>query len=474
MLLLVRALLPACLGRLCLKLRLRALRGLFLALPWVAPVVAGDGPIAVLAGQPLQLALANREGSPFVGGSVVAVEPAHAGLATLTAKARIDAPPVLLLAFAPAPGFAGPATVRYALRDRNDGVVLATLQLQVVPRPAPGTASDMPALLSAQAGFARRSAGAQIGNLLPRLAQLREADHQARSRLGLYLDGQQLPWQDQRAVEGIAQYLPRDLSLWSAGTLNVGTERGVAFNTSGLSVGADYPFTPYLSGGIGLGYGHGDSLIGWGSAQQARNVTLTAYSSFRPWPAFYLDSLIGYGRVYFDADRQPLEARYRARRQANQVYGALAFGYDYRLDGLRLNPYGRFELIRARLYDYQEAAELAGALHAAEQGLSSRSGTLGMYMDHPFSLDTGRLTPHVRLEYQYWLRDNDPARLRYLDTPGTDYRIDPANAGSEQMIYGVGLDWALPDDLSLGVRYDHTEGEEQRSERGMLNARKRF
>ncbi|GLS06150.1 hypothetical protein GCM10007860_33180 [Chitiniphilus shinanonensis] len=438
-----------------------------------APARAGDA-IALAADTPLQLDLPlDQDGVRYRDGSVVAVLPPQAGIATLT-----HADDVLRLGFTPARGYDGEVVIRYALRADGGTVTPASLTVDVAPRAAPGSGSDGEALAWAQTGYARRAATSQLANVNPRLTQLhQEHAPRARSSLGLYLDGKALPLPSQRAVEGLSDLLPGDLSLWSAGSLYVGTDSGVDFTSGGLSLGADYLVSPMFSAGLSLGYGRGDNAVGDDSAQQSDNAALTFYGSFRPWSSFYLDAALGYGWLRNDPSRLRREddAYATARRRGSQAYGSLAFGYDYRMDRLRLNPYGRFDMTHSQLDDYREDGAQPGALAVGGQAVQTRSGTVGMYIDRPILLDTGRLTPSLRMEYQYWLRDTDDLTLRYADQPdGAVRRVEGAATTGSQKVYGLGLDWALPDDLSLGLRVDRIDGEEESSQRGTLNARKRF
>ncbi|WP_169307511.1 autotransporter outer membrane beta-barrel domain-containing protein [Chitiniphilus eburneus] len=448
---------------------------LWLALP--APAAhATDEALRLAADTPLTLDLPLRQGDTrYLGGSVVAVVPPQAGIATLTRSSVEDA---LRLSFTPARGHVGEVVIRYALQAEDGDITPASLTVDVAPRATPGSGSDAEALVNSQTGFARRAASAQLANVNPRLTQLHhDQAPRARSTLGLYLDGKALPLQSQRAVEGLSDTLPRGLSLWSAGSVYVGTDSGVDFNTGGLSLGADYLLTPSFSAGLSVGYGRGDNAVGADSEQQSDNTAVTLYGSYRPWSSFYLDGAVGYGWLRNDPTRLRREddAQAAARRYGSQTYGSLAFGYDYRMDQLRINPYGRFDMTRSQLAAYAEDSSQAGALAVGEQAVQTRSGTVGMYLDRPILLETGRLTPSLRMEYQYWLRDTDDLELRYADQQDSAVRrVEGASAGSAQKVYGLGLDWALPDDLSLGLRVDRIDGETETSQRGTLNARKRF
>ncbi|WP_148715411.1 autotransporter outer membrane beta-barrel domain-containing protein [Chitinolyticbacter meiyuanensis] len=421
--------------------------------------------------------------APFVDATIVDVQPAEAGMATLSARQPDQAvnaapqPRHFALAFAATRGFAGVAVVTCAMRDAAGAVSMVELEIDVDTRRDPALDSDAPALISAQSRLAQRFASTQLGNVGPRLPRLHRPETTRNTgQLKLRVNGSTVPLREQRALEGLADQLP-GATLWSTGTLYVDTQDNrVDVSTGGLTVGSDYLINRFLTAGIGLGYGYGSNEVGFGSTERAQYASATLYGSLRPWQSLYLDAILGYGDMRFDPRRLRDEdgELAQSQRQGGQAFGSLAIGYDYHLDGLRISPYGRLELVRTQLDRYSEGAEAIGALDIAEQDLDKRSGSMGVYIDGPLSWGMGTLTPFFTMEYQYWRQQRDDALLRYADLANSPtYRIayDP-NRGT-QTSYGLGFDWALPADMAFGLRYDYIAGDEQ-SGRGTLTARKRF
>ncbi|HSC79356.1 MAG TPA: autotransporter outer membrane beta-barrel domain-containing protein [Chitinolyticbacter sp.] len=463
---------------------------LLVAIPLLPAHGAGSPPpryvraLSLSADGATSVALPGGDIAPFVDATLVSVQPAEAGMAVLSASqpeqvADTLAPPQrrFALAFTATRGFAGAALVTCAMRDAAGVVSLVEIEIEIDPRRDPALESDAPALIGAQSRLAQRFAATQLGNIGPRLPRLHDPETTRNSgTMKLRLNGRTVPLREQRALEGLADKLP-GMTLWSAGTLYVDAQdEGVDISTGGLTVGSDYLINRFFTAGIGLGYGYGTNEAGWGSAERARSTSATIYGSLRPWPSFYLDAMLGYGNLRFDPRRLRDEdgAMAQSARPGGQTYGSLSVGYDYHLDGLRVSPYGRLELVHTQLYRYSEDAEAIGALDMAAQDLDKRSGSMGVYIDNPVSLGYGAITPFLTLEYQYWRQQRDDALLRYADLANSPtYRISYEPERGTQTSYSVGFDWWLPTDLALGLRYDDIAGDEQ-SGRGTLTARKRF
>ncbi|MDR0213063.1 MAG: autotransporter domain-containing protein [Comamonas sp.] len=160
----------------------------------VNPVPIVIAPIQVSA-QPAQTlsvdVTTGATGGPFIGASILSVQPANAGTATLIST-EAQASPVqgvalktasagngYTISYTPAAAFAGTAVVSYTLSNAFATSAPATLSVAVAPRADPSADADVQGLVNAQIQAARRFASAQLSNYHQRLEQLRSPNRQA-------------------------------------------------------------------------------------------------------------------------------------------------------------------------------------------------------------------------------------------------------------------------------------------------------
>src|SRR3546814_13609853 len=102
---------------------------------------------------------------------------------------------------------------------------------------------------------------------------------------------------------------------------------GFEFETSGLSIGADYRFGPAFALGAGFGYGRDVSDIGeHDSRSEAEAWSAAVYASYHPGEHVYLDGLFGYPRLSFDLRRHVTANGHpvRGTRDGRQGFDSLA------------------------------------------------------------------------------------------------------------------------------------------------------
>jgi len=157
----------------------------------------------------------------------------------------------------------------------------------------------------------------------------------------------------------------------NVGTLKPGAgSNGIDFTTSGVSLGADRQLGPSLSLGAGIGYGHDASDIGRnGSRSTVDGYSIAGYASFHPEGGFYVDGLLGYQWLTFDARRFITDNGNTAygSRDGRQWFASFSTGFQHRLDNLLLTPYGRLDLARATLDGYRERGDAVYALDYGKQ-----------------------------------------------------------------------------------------------------------
>lgn len=433
-------------------------------LPVAAPLTA-----STMAGQTVTVDVTSAaRGGPFTGATVVNVSPAAAGSATVQSTAS-----GYQIAFAAAPAFGGVATVSYTLSNAYATSAPGSIAIAVTNRPDPSKDAEVVGILNAQADSARRMATGQISNFQRRLESLHDGvigeafsngitfssassrqssdpmsvmrTQDNRSRYLVEPEGPSMGSSGTRA----AGTLPGGIALWTGGAVNFGksqagaSDNGIDFTTSGLSIGADKQISSTLAVGVGAGYGHDVSDIGQHTSRSTTDsVNGALYASWRPAMNVYLDALMGYQKLSFDARRYVTDNgnTVHGSRDGRQAFGSLALGYEHRSDDVLVSPYARLDAARANLDGYTEHGDDLFALKYQGQTVKTTTATLGFRAQWSNRRDYGVWTPQLRAEFGHDFQGSSLAAMRYADLlSGPLYRATLTNQSRNHTLVGFGL-----------------------------------
>ncbi len=446
--------------------------------------VARNHTLEVMAGTSGSLDLTQgATGGPFTGAAIAIYPESEAGKARIAREEGTH-----LLHFAAAGTFAGTASLTYTLSNAEGTSAPATVTVTVIARPDPSLDPEVIGLVRAQTETAKRFANTQITNFNQRLEQLHNEGERRSNSVGVNMSVQQptnradvyrraddmprdpaLDVIDRTAPinahDGNTQPAPAenpfgDLALWSGGFVNFGINDNGAINLDhtlvGISVGMDYRFSPELTAGFGVGYGRDMTEIGSnGTESRAEAFSLAAYGSYRPVPGIFLDGLAGYSTMSFDSRRFVTATGDFATgsRSGDQLFAALAAGYEYRDEGLLISPYGRLTGSHSTLDMFSETGAGLWNLIYGEQTIDTLSGTLGLRLQYAIPTGWGTLTPRGRLEYTHDFEGSSRASLGYADLGTLPSALDIPGFSRDHLAVGLGLDARIGEDVTLGFEY---------------------
>ncbi|WP_211453034.1 putative Ig domain-containing protein [Collimonas antrihumi] len=255
------------------------------------------------------------------------------------------------------------------------------------------------------------------------------------------------------------------LSLWMGGAVDFGQhyvngrQQGFRFTTNGVSVGGDYRINDLASIGIGGGFSRDSSDVGNnGTKSTAESVVGAVYGSLRPTKNVFIDGVLGYGTLNFDATRYITDGGGFATglRHGDQIFGAIVTGIEYRNDGWMWSPYGRLELMSATLDQYTETASGLNALTYFKQTVRTSSGTLGVRAEGQYVTRIGTWIPRARLEFRHQFQGADDATLAYADlaAAGPAYVIHTSSQGTGNWAAGLGARLLLSNGMTFTVDYN--------------------
>jgi outer membrane autotransporter protein len=455
------------------------------SLPAHATITVNPMPVApaltanVLAGSSVQIDLtANAHGGPFTSANVVSVTPSNAGSASIHATAT-----GYTLTFTAAAIFSGNAQLSYTLNNAYATSAPGSIAIAVTARPDPSKDAEVLGILNAQVDSARRLAQGQISNFQQRLESLHNDSGAGGFSNGITLTSASQqnrdPMQALRgdgdglgAGTGMARRyrmqpdgadgagtggpstagtgsLPGGITVWTGGALNFGktqpgsSDNGIDFTTSGVSMGADKRISDAFALGAGIGYGHDASDIGQhGSRSTTDSYNVAFYGSYRPYNNVYVDSLIGYQWLSFDARRYVTGDGSIANgsRDGTQWFGSFALGYEHRTQDWLLSPYARLDLAHAQLDAYTEQGEATDALSYERQTVKTTTGNLGLRAEWTIKADYGIWLPTLRAEYEHDFQGSSVAAMRYADLlSGPLYQASLTGQSSNRALLGAGI-----------------------------------
>lgn len=448
----------------------------------------------VLAGEPVVVDLTTgAQGGPFTGATVVSLSPSNAGTAVISSPSAGR----YVLTFTSAATFSGTATATYTLTNGSGVSAPGTVTFVVEARPDPTVDAEVTGLIAAQGETARRFAGSQIENIGGRMDALRRGSASGGASLQLgfsggsqaydygldpsmrRLDRSENDLRDSLAEQIASNAAPGSLGLsgasqggqassgplgiWAAGVVDFGRhdersgQDGAKFTTSGLTAGVDYRISEDSWLGLGLGYGRDVTRIGEeGSRSEANAFSAALYGGVRPSSTSFLDGIIGYGALDYEATRYITATGDKAEgeRDGDQWFGALTGGWDLTQGDWGLSPYGRVALSRSVLEAYSETTGGLYALAYDEQVLTTTTGSLGLRAERGWLVQDGGMTSRFRLEYSHDFDSSDEAGLSYVDwIGGQNYQVAPRAYGQDRILLGAGVELLKRQGLKLGLDY---------------------
>ncbi|PXV59883.1 Putative Ig domain-containing protein [Dyella jiangningensis] len=435
----------------------------------VAPTLSAT----VVAGKSIQVDLtATAHGGPFTGARLVSVSPANAGSASIQASAG-----GYQLSFTAAPAFSGAAQLSYTLSNAYAESEPGTINVSVTPRSDPSKDAEVLGVLDAQADAARRVAIGQIGNFQRRLESL----HGGAAASGFSNGITMTSASSMRRPDSLAELggpagmmnryrvqpdaddtaaappkttlqggsLPGDVAVWTGGAINFGkmqpgsSDNGIDFTTSGLSMGVDKAFSSSFAAGLGVGYGHDASDVGQhNSRSMLDSYNVAMYASFHPANSVYVDGLLGYQWLQFDARRYVTDDgnTVHGSRGGTQFFGSISVGYEHQTDNVLLTPYGRLDIAHGHLDGYTESGDATYALAYQRQTVKTSTGTLGFLAQWVLKRDYGTWSPQLRVEYGHDMQGSNQASMRYADVlSGPLYQATLTNQSRNHTMLGAGV-----------------------------------
>ena len=145
-------------------------------------------------------------------------------------------------------------------------------------------------------------------------------------------------------------------ALWISGTLNygslvVGSQKNKFF-TQGITLGIDHKLSKNFIGGAAVGYGFDRTKMdNFGTRSNSRNVSFSFYGSYRYAKAYFIDGLLGYGKLSSNNHRWITDDKVIAQgdRKGKNLFGYLALTGEFKEGARTIAPFIQLKLTSLQL-----------------------------------------------------------------------------------------------------------------------------
>ena len=182
-------------------------------------------------------------------------------------------------------------------------------------------------------------------------------------------------------------------------------EPGFDFHTSGVTLGADYRFTPQLILGGAAGYVSTKAdLQDPGGVFDTRGLSASAFGTYYV-DQFYVDGIATYGWNHYDTKRHivfaDLARTAKGDTDGRQLALSVGGGYDFPLQALTLGLHGRINYVNVAIDKFGERGADLFNLRVDDQKIESLATVLGSQISYAVSMPWGVLMPTVRGEWEH-------------------------------------------------------------------------
>ena len=252
-------------------------------------------------------------------------------------------------------------------------------------------------------------------------------------------------------------------TIWAGGAIRFGEREANSgrvsqeFESEGITIGADYRFSPSFAAGLGIGLGRDTVDVGdEGSRSRGEAKTIAVYGSHKLGDGIFVDWLGGYQKLDFDLRRYVTltGALLNSQRDGHQWFGTLSAGADILRGDWQLTPYARVDITRATLNGYSESSGSMFDLTFLDQDVNFLSIGAGARFKYRHKMAWGELLPQLRAEYQRNVERSADARVAYVDRVSGPFSTIPLSGiGREEVTLGGKLELLFDPNWALAVEY---------------------
>ncbi len=201
--------------------------------------------------------------------------------------------------------------------------------------------------------------------------------------------------------------LPQEWKIWSSGYFKKGkikarvNKKKEDYDSNALTIGMDKIIDENKLVGFALRKEYEDNDIGKsGSEIKSNSTSITAYSSTYKSHSFFIDGLVGYGRIsnsLIRIEEANTSNSLTGKRDINQFFGSIKFNKLTNKNKFTSLLFGRGDFGFSFLEGFTESGNIQ-ALKFEEQKLQHRSFSFGSLLKYKKKINRGHFLPYGRVE----------------------------------------------------------------------------
>jgi uncharacterized protein with beta-barrel porin domain len=260
-------------------------------------------------------------------------------------------------------------------------------------------------------------------------------------------------------------------NVWAAGFGGSQTTDGnaaVGSNSAtsriaGVSVGADYLFSPNTIAGFALAGGGTNYVVGNGLGSGRSDLFQAGVYMRHTMGAAYIAGALAYGWQDITTDRtvtlaglDQLQARFNANAFSGRVEGGYRFVSPW-IGGIGITPYAAAQFTTLDLPAYAEQALIGTnnfALAYGAKSVTDPRSELGFRTDKSFAMPDGVLTLRGRLA---WAHDYDTGRsigATFQTLPGASFVVNGAAQASDSVLTTASIERKWTNNWSIAATFE--------------------
>jgi autotransporter-associated beta strand protein len=234
---------------------------------------------------------------------------------------------------------------------------------------------------------------------------------------------------------------------------NTANSQGYNLTTGGITLGGDYRLTDNFAAGVTAGYVGTDSPLAGDGRLQVNGGKVGVYGTY--WKnGFYGDVIAGVGYNSYDVRRDALQGDAHGTTNGMEFDGAIAGGYDWRVDGLSIGPTASFEYTYLGMNAFRELGSLAPLAYPSQHDDSWRS-TIGVRASYDLKLGRFVVRPEGQIAWQHEFGSRAASMDASLESgPGSLFSVTDANAGRDSLLLSGGVSVLFNPRTSTYLFYD--------------------
>ena len=184
-------------------------------------------------------------------------------------------------------------------------------------------------------------------------------------------------------------------------------EAGFDFDVIGVLGGVDYRFSDKFVAGIAFGFDRTDGEFNAPATGDldTNSFSFSAYATYYPTDAIYVDALLSYARNDIDSERDIISGTVnrtaKGDTDGNRISGSASVGYQFTHQALTYGPYGQANYVYANVDGFTESGAGNFNLVVDDEDVRSFTSVFGVRADYAISTSFGVISPSIRAEWEH-------------------------------------------------------------------------